>query len=232
MTRLRPLALAAALAVAAVALPAAALEAPKDYAGKWTISGLSEGAEVCTVTLGAEQAIGGWSLDVPKDCFQKFGFSEDVAAWTVYQDGAIGFIDPLRKMLLKFEPVEIGGYVATPDEGEGLSLDRFKPGGDKELTEQERMSGTWVLMSMGETLCEWSSKASKDGMMGAFVATGECRPEWAARKIGAWKRSKGRLLLIDTKGKIVRALPGDSIQGFFSPPDSKENLGFVRQWDE
>lgn len=222
----RTLTLAAMLA--AFALPAAALEAPKDYAGKWTLSGVSEGADVCTVTLGAEGAIGGWTLDVPKDCFDKFGFSEDVAAWTVHGDGAIGFIDPLRKEKLRFEPVEIGGYVANPDEGEALSLDRVTNA--REPTEQERMSGRWALMSMGETLCAWESAAARDGLKGTLTAAKPCQPVWAGRKIVRWERTKAGLKLIDAAGKAVRTLPGDSIQGFFSPQSSSETIGFVRDW--
>lgn len=222
--------LAWAVLAAAVAFPAAALEAPKDYAGQWTISGVSEGAEVCTVTLGDEGAIGGWVLDVPKDCFEKFGFSEDVAAWTVYPDGAIGFINPLRKMLLRFEPAPIGGYVAEPDEGQPLALDRAGQS-DRELTERERMSGRWALMSMGQVVCAWQSKPAADGMKGKLTPSKPCQPAWAKKKIVAWERAGGRLMLIDVRGRMVRALPGDGVEGFFSPPEAGENLGFVRDRD-
>ena len=230
--RLTALAILAAVAIAFPAFAAPKLQAPKDYAGKWTISGLSEGADVCIVTLGSEGAIGGWTLKVPKDCFKKFDFSEDVAAWTVYPDGAIAFIDPLRKVKLKFEPVEIGGYVASPEEGEGLSLDRFVPGGDKEPTEKERMSGRWALMSMGDTFCAWKSTPNASGMKGTLVQQTPCTAQWASKKIVAWERAKGRLMLLDAQGKVVRSLPGDSIEGFFSPQDVDEMLGFVRDWGE
>lgn len=216
----------AALA-AAVALPAAALEAPKDYAGTWTLGGVSEGDEVCTVKLGDEAAIGGWAIEAPQDCLDKLGVSPDVAAWTVYPDGAIGFIDPLRKMLLKFDPVEIGGYVAETDEGRPLSLDRIDPNA-REPTEQERMSGKWALMSMGEPLCAWKSVPSASGMKGQLERAGACQPQY--RTIVRWERIKGRLLLIDDKDKTVMSLPGDSIEGFFAR-DEVDNLGFVRDWN-
>ncbi|MBP7705165.1 MAG: AprI/Inh family metalloprotease inhibitor [Caulobacter sp.] len=226
--RIRTLTLAALAAALAFPAAALALEAPKDYAGRWWISGLGEGDDSCTVTLTDEGAIGGWAIKVPRDCFQKFGFSEDVAAWTVYPDGAIGFIDPLRKPLMKFEPAEIGGYVASPGEGEPLSLDRVTDA--KAPTEQERMSGRWALMSFGETLCAWDSTAAKDGLKGALKVALPCQPAWASRTIVRWERAKGRLMLIDSAGKVVRSLPGDSIEGFFSPRDVEENIGFVRDW--
>ena len=120
MVRLPLLAALAAL----IAAPAVALEAPADYAGQWTISGVSEGAEVSTITLGAEAAIGGWSINVPEECVDRLDVPQDVAAWTVYPGGAIGFLDPMRRTLLTFGPTDIGGYVAEPDGGEPLSLDR------------------------------------------------------------------------------------------------------------
>jgi hypothetical protein len=123
MSPLRRLGLAAVLA-AGLTLPAAAQDSPAGYAGQWTISGVTEGAEVCTITLGEEAAIGGWSIEVPQDCIDRLGVPPDVAAWTVYPDGAIGLIDPLRKVLLKFAPTEIGGYVAEPEGGEPLALDQ------------------------------------------------------------------------------------------------------------
>lgn len=123
MSPFRCLGLAAVLA-AGLTLPAAAQDSPTDYAGQWTISGVTEGAEVCTITLGDDAAIGGWSINVPQDCVDRLDVPPDVAAWTLYPGGAIGLIDPLRKALLKFAPTDIGGYVAEPDGGEPLSLDR------------------------------------------------------------------------------------------------------------
>lgn len=217
----------AAFAAMAFALPAVALEAPRDYAGSWTLAGVSEGAEACAVKLGDERAIGGWTIDVPADCVDKLGVSPDIAAWTVHSDGAIGFIDPLRRTLLKFEPTDVGGYVAQPDEGEPLSLDRVEPN-LHEPTEQERMAGRWALMSMGERLCGWTSMPSADGMRGGLEPSGACQPQY--RKIVRWQRAKGRLMLMDQRGRLVMSLPGDSIEGFFSPADV-DNLGFVRDRD-
>lgn len=214
---------------AALALPSAALEAPKDYAGQWTLGGVSEGDEVCILTLGEEAAIGGWTINIPQDCFDKLGVSTDIAAWTVYPDGGIGFIDPLRKRLLYFEASEIGGYVARPSEGEPITLDRVGAG-VKELTEQERMSGRWVLMSLGETLCAWESTPSQDGMTGKLKVAQPCQKAWASRKIVAWQRVDGGLYLIDTRRRGVLGLRREALEGFFTAPEANEQFGFVRDW--
>ena len=49
------------LALTVLASPAAALDAPKDYAGKYTLSGVSEGDASCKLTLTDEMTIGGWT---------------------------------------------------------------------------------------------------------------------------------------------------------------------------
>lgn len=77
----------AAALLALAASPAAALEAPKDHAGPWTLSGVSEGDPVCKVKLGRQMAIGGWSVELGKACYARFGPGGDVAAWTLYPDG-------------------------------------------------------------------------------------------------------------------------------------------------
>ena len=215
----------------ALALPADALEAPKDYAGKWTLSGVSEGDAACTLTLTAEQAIGGWGVDLPKDCIDRFGATEDAAAWTVVPGGAIAFIDPLLHVLLKFEPTEIGGYVAHPAQGEPLALGRAGRS-DRELTEQQRMSGTWVLTALGGTpTCTVAMTAAKDGMSGTLRRLGTCRAPWAKTNLARWGREGSRMVLIDRKGVPLISLRGDSLEGFTGATKGVF-VGFVRQWND
>lgn len=223
-------ALLAAL-VAAPALPAAALDAPRDYTGGWTLSGVSEGAESCKVNLTQEEAIGGWGLTLADDCQGKFDLSEDIAAWTVYPNGAIGFIDALRHVVLKFEPSGVGGYVAQPARGEPLSLDRATAR-DAALTEQQRMSGTWTLTELGGTpTCTVQLTAGADGMSGTLRKPGACRPPWARTDLARWVRKGDRITLLDRKGKPVGVLGGDSFEGFTGDTRGVF-VGFIRQWDD
>lgn len=220
--------LAAALAVA-VGLPAAAHDAPKDYAGAWTLSGVSEGAEVCTLTFTSEPAIGGWGLQLADDCQGKFDLSEDIAAWTVYPDGAIGFIDPLRHALLRFEPSGIGGYVAQPAKGEPISLDRANTA--PELTEQDRMTGTWTLTELGGTpTCTLVVTSATDGMTGTLRRQEPCRPPWTKADLTRWTRKGDHINLLDRKGRLIASLTGDSFEGFTGQMRGVF-VGFVRQWD-
>lgn len=215
---------------AALALPAAALEAPRDYAGKWNLSGVSEGDAACTLTLTAEEAIGGWGVDLPKDCVDQFGVTGDVAAWTIAPGGAIAFIDPLRHVVLRFDPVAAGGYVASPANGEPVALDRVGQG-DVELTEPQRMGGRWALMAEGKALCRWTMTSNAAGTAGKLKRDGACEKKWAEKGIVGWKRASDRIALTNAKGRTVLTLVGGSFEGYFSALRGPENLGFVRQWD-
>ncbi|MDQ0465496.1 hypothetical protein QO010_003285 [Caulobacter ginsengisoli] len=217
-----------ALALALLASPAAALQAPKDYAGKYTLSGVSEGAAVCKLTLTDEMAIGGWGVSLAKDCYGKFGLSQDIAAWTVLQNGSIAFIDPLRKVLLRFEPTEIGGYVAERPGAEPIALDRdVKP---RTLTERERMSGNWVLTGLGgKVICRYAMTSNKAATAGSLKAQAGCPKAWA--RVTRWETAKGRIRLVTDAGKagkLLLALPGDSIQGFTGEDAKGVFYGFSR----
>ncbi len=227
MARALIIGMGAALA-AALALPAAALEAPKDYAGAWTLSGVSEGDAACTLTLTDEGAIGGWGVEIPKDCFDKFGLSEDIAAWTVYPGGAIGFIDPLRAGKLRFEPTAIGGYVAEPDEGPPLALDRAGQG-DVELTDQQRMSGAWRFTGLGGTpTCTVVLTSAPDGMSGELRRTDACGPPWSGIAITRWRRYNDHIIFLDRRSKRVADLSGNPVEGFTGSARGAL-VGFSRQ---
>jgi hypothetical protein len=220
---------AALLIAALLASPAMAAERPSELAGAYWLGGVSEGDETCNVTLGQEPVVGGWSLELAPDCFEKLGMSTDIAAWTRGPDGQVRFIDALRKPLLIFEPAEIGGFVAQPDEGPPLSLDRAVA--EPELTEQQRMGGQWAVTRLGgDIVCRYASTSDKAGMKGTLKPSAGCPAPWS--KVSRWEIAKGRLMLVDTAGKMVVALPGDSIQGFDGEDSKGDFVGFVRDWTD
>lgn len=216
-----------AVLLAALALPAVAREAPKDYAGKWTLSGVSEGDAACTLTLTSEQAIGGWAVDLPRDCVDKFAVAEDAAAWTLVPGGAIAFIDPLRHVVLKFDPTAIGGYVAHPAGAEPIALDRARV--DVALTERQRMTGAWTLTALGGApTCRLKLTATTNGLKGGIQMASACQDPWAKTAFATWRRASGKITLYDAGGRAVVTLKGDSVQGFTGTAKGAF-VGFIRQ---
>jgi hypothetical protein len=97
----------------------------KPYAGRWTLAEDGEGGAACTLRLTTGMAIGGAGVVVPKICKRRFPV-KDVAAWTVYENGDIGLIDPLRRPVLRFHKTEAGPYVGETSRGRRLVLSRFR----------------------------------------------------------------------------------------------------------
>jgi hypothetical protein len=90
----------AASAIAQDASPASA-EMIKDYAGLWLVQD-GDGAKSCPVTLGTDQTIGGYAVDVGKECPKLFPVMDEIAAWTMLEDGTIIFADATRHARLRF----------------------------------------------------------------------------------------------------------------------------------
>lgn len=73
----------------------------KDYAGIWLVQD-GDGTKSCPVTLGTDQTIGGYTVDVSKDCSKLFPVMDEIAAWYMLDDGTIIFNDATRKERLRF----------------------------------------------------------------------------------------------------------------------------------
>ena len=144
--------------------------------------------------------------------------------------GAVAFIDPLRQVLLKFEPSGIGGYVAQPPSGEPIALDRANT--QPELTEQQRMSGVWSLTELGGTpTCRLQVTAAADGLSGKLRRLDVCRAPWIGADLAGWRRTGDRIILLSRRGKPLATLSGDSFDGFGGERNGVY-VGFIRQWDD
>lgn len=95
----------------------------RPYAGRWVLAYDGEGAAVCNLTFTSNMAIGGAGVVVSRRCKRKFPV-KDVAAWTLYENGDIGLIDPIRRPVLRFHKTEAGPYVGKTRKGQSLVLSR------------------------------------------------------------------------------------------------------------
>jgi hypothetical protein len=220
--------IAQSLTLAVLLTATAALAAgqpPQAQAGRYTLSGVSEGDPVCRVTLGTQMAIGGWSLDLAKDCYGKFGLSQDIAAWTLLPGGGIAFIDPLRKPLVRFEPIQAGGYVGDGPNSQPIALDREAKA--PPLTVQQQLSGRWSLNQLGgQVVCRYAMTSNRAGTAGTLRAQRGCPGNWAA--VVLWERGGGRLRLLDAKRRVRLTLRGDPVEGFGGDDTKGQTWGFVR----
>lgn len=187
------------MATMAAALTAGAAQAaewpdtPAQLAGQWTFTPASEGPEVCRFTLGSEETIGGWTLDIPKSCEADFPAIVDAAAWSVDPtDGAIRITDSLRKLLVRFERVPIGGYGANDV---NMSMDRYDPDA-KPLTPEQVMTGVWKITGIGGgAQCSFRLTSDAAGKAGMISVQPGCGGEWARRSWARWTLRGKELVL-------------------------------------
>ena len=209
--------MAAALAIAAPTFD------PKSMAGAWSLDGTHEGDPGCTLTFTAEPAIGGWAVKVPKACVRIFPKMADVAAWTIFADGrAIGFIDPVRKTVYRFDEVD-DGY-ATDPKAKGMQLVLSKVHSGPAPSLKDHMSGGWSLTGMGgEPRCGFISMANTSGKAGTLVMKPGCAAKWKTAGWASWTQVGPHLTLFDKAGKPLQVFKqGDLVT--FEGEDAKGDL--------
>lgn len=186
----------------------------KKLAGAWTMAGASEGQGSCSLKFSAQPAIGGWGVDVPPACVKAFPRLKDAAAWTLYEDGQIGLINPLRNRIYRFEKTSDGDYITAPNR----SGDQFvlsKGPAAKAMTPQERMSGGWSVTGVGgKPRCAYASKSNTAGTEGTLTAkpSPTCPANWKSVGWASWVQKAGKLQLLDEAGKVTHTFAkGDPV---------------------
>ena len=108
--------------------------APAALVGDYHLTGIHDGAAVCSAHLTADSAIGGWGLELEPACIEKLGAPEDAEVWSVDADGQLLFLDATRRVLRRFRANADGDHVslAAADGGEdkgehSLFLQRADP---------------------------------------------------------------------------------------------------------
>jgi len=206
--------LLAALA-AALALPAQALAADEAdaMAGVWSLTGLTEGAAVCIFTLGADETIGGWTIQFSDRCKRDFKLVADVAAWRVDPaDGSIVFADATRREVARFGRTEDGAYVSPEDGGAGLVIQRGDPTTARPPSPKEAMTGVWKLSGLGgRPLCTFDLTSDDKGRSGTLKYREDCSSEWRTKGWAKWTLRGKELTLWDARGQpLIAFKAGDN----------------------
>jgi hypothetical protein len=194
---------AAWLGAAAPAGPELATWA-KPYAGRWTLSGVSEGDPVCGLTLGQEMVIGGASIAVSATCRRNYPL-EDVAGWAL-SGRSPSLIDPLRKALLRFDRAGDGSFTATFADGRTVSLERGppdRPASWKAVVDDE---GTFTLSGPNNAGACGFSLTAASATSGRLEQAGRCAAPWKGRGWSRWSLQGQALSLLDRQGRPILVL--------------------------
>jgi len=188
----------------------------KPMAGAWTLSGVSDGDPYCRLTLGADGAIGGASIDVSATCRRNFPL-EEVAAWTL-RDGGVALIDPLRHTVLMLARRPGGAYSGVLADGRQVSLDRGAP--PKPKSRQALLDGTFTLSGANNRSPCGFTISARSATAGRLEQAGACPANWKAKAWAKWSFAAGRLNLQAANGATLLSLaPADDFTFVAEQPD-------------
>ncbi|OJT95054.1 MAG: hypothetical protein BGN82_09385 [Alphaproteobacteria bacterium 65-7] len=188
----------------------------KPMAGAWTLSGVSDGDPYCRLSLGADGAIGGASIDVSATCRRNFPL-EEVAAWTL-RDGGVVLIDPLRHTVLKLARRPDGGYGGVLTDGRQGSLDRGAPPRPK--SRQALLDGTFALSGPNNRSPCGFAVSARSAAAGRLEQAGACPMKWKTKAWAQWRFTAGRLNLQAANGATLLSLaPADDFTFVAEQPD-------------
>lgn len=208
-----------ALAMAAVAAPAPAQDAPPaateltpgqlgpdQLGGTWSLDGLTEGTASCSFQLGVNETMGGWTVNFPPNCRRGFPV-EGITAWRVNPDtGAIVFADAERRTVYEFERTEDGAYVSNPEGKPGMVIAMGDPAERRPPTPQETMTGTWRISALGAAaLCSFDLTSDERGRAGRLTMKPGCTAEWRGKDWSAWRMHGREVALLDSRGREIIA---------------------------
>lgn len=182
--------------------PSQPLDWARRYLGAWTLSGVTDGAPYCQLTLGGEGVIGGASIEVSATCRRNFPL-EDVAGWSLRGDQLV-LIDGLRKAQLSFSPAGSGSYTAKLPNGEVVSLERGRPPAPK--SPKALLDGTFTLSGPDNAAACGFSVTAASGVAGKLEQAGECPLRWKGRRWSRWTLSRDRLNLLAADGSAILSL--------------------------
>lgn len=178
----------------------------KPFAGRWTLSGGSEGDPVCGVALGAAPAIGGAQIDLSATCRRNYPF-EDVAGWRL--DGrTIILIDALRKPIFRFKAFDDKTWSANLLGKGTVFLERGapeKPASLRALFEEATftLSGPNNLAPCGFSL------TVRTPTSGDLVQAGRCASPWKDRGWTNWGVVANSLQLKSRRGVVLTLTRAD-----------------------
>lgn len=171
--------------------------------GEWLVAP-ADGKPGCRIRLTDGESIGGLAVEGAEEaCASVLPAIGNAAAWNFGENGAIQLIDPVRKVIARFEEQE-GGPHRTADNPPLLLL--FEPpAGLKAVPAPAAIAGTWTLARPeGETLCqlELKTEAEEDGTF-PLSPSGDCASAVKKLKLHRWQIDGFGLSLLGEDGSSL-----------------------------
>ncbi|HEV7642294.1 MAG TPA: AprI/Inh family metalloprotease inhibitor, partial [Pyrinomonadaceae bacterium] len=195
----------------------------KATAGDWLVAP-DNGKQGCVVSLGVEQAIGGYAATEKQPCSAQNPLHDRVYSWN-FSDGGILFLDATRKVILRLQEQEGGPYRTAPEAQPAFLM-------AKGLTKTDRVPmaaqifNSWSLSKMdGTKLCEMDlqNQPPESGEKSyALSLSKDCDASIKKLKLASWRIEGFDLMLYGTEGEAL-SFAADG-KGNFISDDQKLRL--------
>ena len=195
-----------AACLAALAMPAAAQNAPNDaektMAGDWELSNAGRDM-LCAATFATDKAAGGFKVQFEPKCVELFPLLKDVAAWKYPENDLLRLLDSKGKSLVEFSEVESGIFEA-PTPGLGILFLQHPGDAGPPPKPPEEIAGDWAITRGGKTLCvlTLTTTPGDDGL--TLSAKPGCDAAIVRLGFFQWKLDRDEMLISPARGNPWR----------------------------
>jgi hypothetical protein len=180
-------------------------DAMKALVGAWEISN-ADHDKTCAVTLGLENAAGGFRLDFNRTaCGADFPPLREAGAWTLIGDNVIQVLNPKGKVLYEFTEVE-GGIYESLRPGQPLTFLQNAAAAAPPPKTTAEMTGEWnVVRGASAPICALTLSLQPAGKDELSLKVGAgCDPAVLSFGPVSWHMEHGELVLKSARGPAWR----------------------------
>jgi protease inhibitor Inh len=194
--------------------------------GAWEFSN-ADHDRICRFNFRADPAVGGYKLDIDKNCASVFPSTKEIVGWAVDNYGALRLLDGAGAAVIELTEAESGIY------------DGFQPGEGRYVLQSaaaapvrsaDEVAGEWAIArGTGKPICMLTlanNPAGADSL--ALKVKPGCDSFVTRFGPAAWRMNQGELVLLSARGQAWRFEENDA-NTWQRVPETADPVLLVRQ---
>jgi len=197
--------------------------------GAWEFSN-ADHDKICHFTFRSDTSLGGYRLDIDKNCPSLFPSTKDMVAWAVDNYGSLKLLDARGNAVVELTEVENGMYDGfTPEEGRYI----LQTAAAAPMRTADDMAGDWaVARTAGKPICMLTLANSPASPAGPDPLALKVKPGCDAAVTrfnpAGWRMDQGELVLLSQRGETWQFEENDA-NTWQRVPESTDPILLVRQ---
>jgi hypothetical protein len=197
--------------------------------GAWEFSN-ADHDKICHFNFRSDPGVGGYRLDIDKNCPSLFPSTKDMAGWAVDNYGSLKLLDARGNSVLELTEVESGMYDGfTPEEGRYI----LQTAAAAPMRSADDMAGDWAIArGAGKPICVLTLANSPASPAGPDPLALKIKPGCDASVThfnpAGWRMDQGELVLLSQRGETWQFEENDA-NTWQRVPESADPILLVRQ---